>query len=148
MRVLFRPFAPADLLTIKQAMPFSASENQNGIVAYNADTFETLAVLVAQEWTFNACFVHWVVLDKFVFKHGFIEEIANWLFTIANRKKLYALVQSDNKNSLSVCEKMGFREKVVLEEAVDDGIDFVLLEVKREDCPYWTQPEMAEVVNG
>ena len=148
MKVLFRPFAPADLLTMKQAMPFSASENQNGIVAYDAETHRTLAVLVAQEWTFTACFVHWVVLNKMVFKHGFIEEIANWLFTVANRRKVYALIQSDNKNSISVCEKMGFKEKSVLEEAYDEDIDFVLMEAKREDCPYWKQPEMKEVANG
>jgi hypothetical protein len=148
VKVLFRPFAPADLLTIKQAMPFSASENMNGIVAYDQDTFETLAVLVAQEWTHTACYVHQIVLKTFVMRHGWFEEIAEWLFTIAGRLKLYALVPGDNKKALSLNKKLGFKEKVTLEQAYDYDVDFVLMELNRDDCPYWIQPEMAEVANG
>lgn len=133
---------------MKQAMPFTATEHQNGIVAYNAENHDTLGVLVAQEWTHTTCIVHWVILNKFILRHGFLEEIANWLFTTAFRTKIYAPVNSDNEASLSVCEKLGFKEKTVLEDAYDDGVDIVLMELKREDCPYWTQPELGKVANG
>jgi hypothetical protein len=148
VNVNFRPFVPADLLTIKQAMPFSASENMNGIVAYNRDNCETLAVLVAQEWTYTCCYVHQVILKTFVIRHGWFEETAKWLFSQANRLKLYALVPSDNDRAAKLNAKLGFKELIRLEQAYDVDEDFILMELKREECPYWKQPEMAEVVNG
>jgi hypothetical protein len=148
VKVLFRPFAPVDILTLKQVMPFSATESMNGVVAYDAETHETLAVLVAQEWTHTCCYVHQVILKTFVIRHGWFEEVANWLFTIANRIKLYAMVPSKNERAVKLNTKLGFKEIVRLEDAYDHGEDFILMELKREECPYWTQPEMAEVVNG
>lgn len=148
MKVRFRPFVEADLLTILQKMPFSLSTNSAGIVAYDPDTAETLAVLVAQEWTFTACHVHQVVLRPFVMRHGWFEEIARWLFTTGSRLKLYATVPSNNSRALSLNKKLGFKEVARLEQAYDKDIDFILMELKREECPYWVQPELAEVAHG
>jgi hypothetical protein len=116
------------MLTLKQVMPFSVSENMNGVVAYDPTTAETLAILVAQEWTFTSCYVHQVILKTFVIRHGWFEEVANWMFTEANRLQVYALVPSNN-----------------VEQAYDRDIDFVLMELKAEDCPYWTAREEQKV---
>jgi hypothetical protein len=133
------------MLTLKQVMPFSVSENMNGVVAYDPTTAETLAILVAQEWTFTSCYVHQVILKTFVIRHGWFEEVANWMFTEANRLQVYALVPSNNDKALSLNGKLGFKEKAVLEQAYDRDIDFVLMELKAEDCPYWTAREEQKV---
>jgi hypothetical protein len=148
VKVKFRTFVEADLLTIRQRMPFSHSENSAGIVAYDPETHETLAVLVAQEWTYTCCYVHQVILKTFVIRHGWFEEVAKWLFTQANRLKLFALVPSDNTMATKLNTKLGFKELIRLEQAYDHDTDFILMELKREECPYWIQPEMAEVANG
>ena len=145
MKVQFRALVPSDMLTLKQVMPFSISENMNGLVAYDTESAKTLAILVAQEWTHTSCYVHQVILKTFVLRHGWIEEIAHWLFTEANRLKLYALVPHNNTAALSINEKIGFKEMIVLEDAYDKGVDFVLMELKAEDCPFWTIREEQKV---
>ena len=150
MKVAFRPFAPADQLTIRQVMPFQFGEGTNGIVAYNADTHRTLAVLVAQEWTFTSCTVHQVILNPMVIRHGWFQEIADWLFDRANRVALYAPVPSDNTKALKFNEKLGFREVCRLKDAYDHGIDFVIMELRPEHAnqKLWQRQTLQEVVNG
>lgn len=150
MKVGFRSFAPADLLTMKEALPFSASENQAGIVAYDIDTYETLAALVAQDWTQTACFVHQVILNPMVLRHGWFSEIGDWLFDRANRIVLYAGVLSNNERSLKFHSKIGFTEVCRLKDAYDYGVDMVILELRVETVnpKLWQRQTLKKVVNG
>ncbi len=129
-------------------MPFALSTNSAGIVAYDVETGETAAILIAQDWTVTTCQVHQVILKTMVLRHRWLEEIGTWLFTNSYRLKLYALVPGDNAMALKLNAKMGFKELIRLEDAYDHGVDFVLMELRREDCPYWIQPEMQEAANG
>ena len=105
MKVYFRAFAEVDVATIQKRMPFALSTNSTGIVAYDALTAETLALLVAQDWTETCCNVHQVILKTMVLRHGWLEEIAKWLFTDAHRLKVFALVPSNNKQALKLNKK-------------------------------------------
>ena len=150
MNVGFRPFAPADQLTIRQVMPFQFGEGTNGIVAFDRDTAKTLAVLVAQEWTYTSCTVHQVILNPLVIRHGWFQEIADWLFDRANRLVLYAPVPSDNEKAIKFNSKLGFKEVVRLKDAYDRGVDFVIMEARPEDINprLWVQEEYKEAANG
>ena len=147
MNVAFRPFAYADGLTVKQSMPFNFSQDVRGIVAYDKDTFDTLAVLVAQDWTHTTVQVHQVILKTMVIRHGWFQEISEWLFTAANRIKLLAPVVDDNVKALGVNEKLGFKEILRIEDGFALGKDLILMELKPEDVParYWTPRRLAEV---
>lgn len=145
VKVKFRAFAPADVLTIRQKMPYAMTEVTTGIVAYNADTAETLAIFVAEDWTSNAANVHQVILNSMVLRHGWFEEIADFMFTRAGRKKMFAVVPDGHTKALSLNEKIGFTQVARLEDAVADGIDYLILELKRENCPYWVQPALQKV---
>ena len=156
MNVKFRNLVAADFLTIRQFMAFAPSVGARGIVAYNSETAETLAIVVAQDWTQTSCQVHQVILNPFVLRHGWFEEVASYLFNTAGRKKLYGLVPSNNARALSVNEKCGFAEVALLEDAFADGVDYIVMELKPENCPYWSDEleseiaprAMAGVVNG
>lgn len=150
MKVGFRPFVAADQLTIRQVMPFTFGEGTNGIVAFNRETHRTLAVLVAQEWTYTSCTVHQVILNPLVIRHGWFQEIADWLFIRAKRLALYAPVPSDNVKALKFNAKLGFKEVCRLKDAYDHGVDFVIMELRPEDAneKLWQQQVLQEVVNG
>jgi len=145
VNVHFRPFYPEDVLTVRSQMPYAMTEATRGIVAYDADTSETLAVFVAEDWTQTACSVHQVILKSMVLRHGWFEEIADYMFTRAERKKLFAVVPDVHEKALRLNEKLGFRQVARLEDAVAEGIDYIVLELKREDCPYWVQPALRKV---
>lgn len=146
MKVRFRAFSDADQLTIRQVMPFTFSDGTNGIVAYDMDTSRTLAVLVAQEWTYTACTVHQVILNPLVIKHGWFQEIADWLFTTAKRLVLLAPVPSNNERAIKVNEKLGFREITRIKDGYDRGVDFVVMELRPESANprYWNPEKMRE----
>jgi hypothetical protein len=150
VKVGFRPFVAADQLTIRQVMPFTFGEGTNGIVAFNRETHRTLAVLVAQEWTYTSCTAHQVILNPLVIRHGWFQEIADWLFDRANRIALYAPVPSNNERAIKFNEKLGFREVIRLKDAYDRGIDFVIMELRPENAnpKLWQRQELPDVVNG
>lgn len=148
MNVGFRPFSPADGLTIKQSMPFNFSQDVKGLVAFNKDTFETLAVLVAQDWTMTTAQVHQVILNPMVIRHGWFQEIAEYLFVHAGRWFLMAPVLSNNQKAIRLNEKLGFKQMITLENAFDIDVDIVLMKLMPEDVnpKYWEPSiDLAEV---
>ena len=138
MNVGFRDLIPnLDLPKICAHMPISPTLDTRGIVAYNSDDSDYLAMFIAQDWTPTSVQVHQVILKPMVLRHRWFEEIASYIFTNAGRLKMYGLVPSNNKRAISVNLKVGFTEVARLEEACDVGVDYVLMELRREDCPYW-----------
>jgi hypothetical protein len=137
VNVQYRQLAMADIEAVVDVLSLSPTLDTSGIVAYDPVSHETLAVFIAQDWTTTSVQVHQAVHNPVVFRHKWLEEIASYIFTQAGRLKMYGLVPSNNENAISVNLKIGFKEMVRLEDAYDVGVDYVLMELKREDCPYW-----------
>ena len=145
MSVRFRSFVPADMVTVRQHMPYALTEATAGVVAYDDVSHETWAILLAENWTATSVTVHQVIIKPMVLRRGWFETIADYLFTRAARKKLYGLVPSNNWRALSLNEKAGFVEVARLEDAYADGVDYVIMELRRENCPFWQAPPLQKV---
>jgi RimJ/RimL family protein N-acetyltransferase len=137
MNVLFRSLCQGDMPVVCELIPMNVTSDTSGIVAYDERTDKLLAVFVAQDWTATSVQAHQVILSPMVLRHGFFEECANYIFTKAARLKMYGIVPSNNEKAISVNEKVGFEELIRLKDACDVGVDYVLMELKRENCPYW-----------
>lgn len=148
VKIVFRPLIPDDIITVQRYLPFVFNPSTRGIVAYDQNTHLTAAVFIAQEWTKTSVQVHQVIIRPMVIRHGWFEEIADFMFNRAGRLKLYALVPDNNPRALAVNEKCGFVEKARLEDAYDIGVDYIVMELKREDCPFWHQVTLKEVAYG
>ncbi len=90
--------------------------------------------------------VHQLIINPMVLrpKYEFLSSAALWFFTHAGLLKLYGLVPENNWKARSLNEKFGFKEICILEDAYAKGVDYILMELKREDCPYWKAPAMEE----
>ena len=53
------------------------------------------------------------------------------------------MVPGDNEKALKFNEHLGFTIKMRLEDAWDDGVDYVVMELKKENCPYLSKIEAA-----
>jgi hypothetical protein len=146
VNVKFRAWVPADLLTVRQHMPYAATESTRGIVAYDHDTAETLAIFLMDGWTRTSAQVHQVILKTMVIRHGWFEEIARYIYGAAGRKKVYATVPDTHARALSLNEKIGFEQVARLSDAWDEGVDYLVLEMTRENCKYWV-PEKLRMVS-
>jgi len=137
MNIQFRAFVPADLKTVLEAMPYAMTTATTGIVAYDVDTAETAAICLCEAWTATSLQIHQIILKTMVIRHGWFEEVARYVFTAAGRKIVYGIVPDNNPKALNLNEKLGFTEVVRLEDAYAEGVDYILMELKRENCPYW-----------
>jgi hypothetical protein len=112
--------------------------DMTSILAYDEDTKENLACCVMDTWTETSCQVHFAIEKPMVLRHGFFEEVAKFVFDASDRLVMYGLVPADNKRALSVDKKIGFKEITRLKDAFKRGVDYVLLELRSEDCNYYT----------
>ena len=86
-------------------------------------------------WTANA-----VVLTIALDNPAALREVLKWGFRYpfeqCGRGIALAMVRGKNKRSLSLCNKVGFREVYRVKDGIDIGEDMVMFQMRREDCRY------------
>ena len=116
-----------------------------GIVVTN-EGGDIQAVAVFDSFTKNACNVHLAIENPMVIKHGFLSEIARHLFLVRNRSRIFGLVPSNNSRALKLDKHIGMREIACIPNALDEGVDYVVLEMTREECTWL--PQLKEAANA
>ena len=86
-------------------------------------------------WTANA-----VVLTIALDNPAALREVLKWGFRYpfeqCGRGIALAVVRGRNKRSLSLCNKVGFRECYRVKDGIDIGEDMIFFQMRREDCRY------------
>jgi hypothetical protein len=123
-------------------------EDTTGIVAVNSDTGELIGACVMDSWTKNAVQCHLTITNMMAVRHGFINRIADYVFTECDRKLIIGLVPARNEKALKLDKHIGFTVKTVFEDVFEDGSDYVIMELKRENCPYWVPNKEQEKSHG
>lgn len=113
--------------------------DMTSILAYNVDTGAILAGCVMDTWTESSCQIHFCIDNPLVIRHKYFEEISKFVYDTAGRVVMFGLVPSDNSKALAVDKKIGFREVTRLKDAFKLGVDYVLLEMRKEDCNYYSE---------
>jgi hypothetical protein len=140
MKIHFRAFdGPSDWGWVNTQIPILRVEDTCGIMAIDADTNETLGACIMDNWTTNSVQAHFMATTPMLLKHGFIEECFDYLFNERELKYIYGMVPEDNVRALKLNKHMGFTEKLRLPDAWADGIDYVVMELKKENCKYLPQ---------
>jgi L-amino acid N-acyltransferase YncA len=104
-----------------------------------------VAAGVFDGWTYNAVFMHMMTTNmREVMRSKFLNEVFDYIFTTVGKKKALGLIANNHKPSIRLAKRFGFAEKTRIEDGFDEGNDLVILELKRENCPYWTGAEHAE----
>ncbi len=122
---------------MNQVMPMVRQEDTRGIVALD-DNGKLLGGIVCEDWTETMCSCHIVLIDGYkALKMGLHRELTNYVFTQAGKLKIIGMVPADNEKALKLDKHLGFIELVRIENGYKDGVDYVVMELKRENCPYW-----------
>jgi hypothetical protein len=128
-----------------EARPRSCSDTK-GIVALNElDQMEAACVL--DTWSHNACQLHMFIKNPFVLKHGFQQEIANFVFgETSGRELMIGVTPADNATALKFNKHMGMDEQFRIPNGYAKGIDYVVTTMTKEDCRWFTHRK--EAMNG
>jgi len=145
VKVIFGPLLEHHWPIIMRELPLALQQDTRGVIALNAETDELLAAVVCEDWTITSVQCHILICNRAALRAGFINEVANYVFTTGGRLSMYGMVPADNDKALRLNKHIGFTEVVRLKDAYDIGIDYVLMELRRENCPYWIQPALAQI---
>lgn len=149
MDVIFRPLnIGTDWGWIREYLPLQRCEGSSGVVAYDGRSDKILAATVMEGWTATSVVTHIIVANSAALRHGFLQACFNYVFTHADRIKMYGHIRSDNDKCLKLTRRIGFKEVTRLTDAYEIGVDDVIMELHRDNCPYWVRPEIRSVANG
>lgn len=112
-------------------------QDTDGIVAVRGD--QLLAAAIFDSFSANSCLAHIVVKDPMVLRHGFLETGFRFVFEFKNRGLMTGLTPADNEAALRFNKKIGFREVYRIPEGYRVGIDYVLQEMRKDECR-WLRP--------
>jgi hypothetical protein len=92
------------------------------------------AAFILDSWTKNAVQGHIAVLNPFVIRHGFFEHVANFIFNQCAVKVVIGLTPANNYKALRLDKHIGFEEVHRIKDGYDDDVDYVVLEMRKENC--------------
>ena len=133
--MIVKPMDDDGWLWFNERLPVLAVEDSSGLIAVD-DKGEYIGGCVFDNWTPNSVQGHFLMESPMVFRNKFFHLCASYAFQEKGINIIYALVPSDNKKSLKFFPHIGFTEAARLIGTFKDGIDCVILELKKENCIY------------
>jgi hypothetical protein len=112
-------------------------EDTRGVVAERDG--KLAGAFIFDSWTPNSVQSHQLLLDPMALKAGLHREAANYVYGVAGRKLIIGLTPSDNAKALKLNKHYGFTEAYRLQDGVRDGVDYVVMVMHRDDCPYYEE---------
>ena len=144
MNIEFRTFhGPSDWGWIQKQVPIVRCEDTTGIMAIDLDKNETVGACIMDNWTQNSVQCHFMLTNPLVLRHQFLECCCDFVFNRSNVARVYALVPANIEKAIKLNLHMGFTIKSRLEEAFEVGVDYLLMEWKRENCKFIEQDKAA-----
>lgn len=125
---------------ICKIMPMVLQDDTTGVVALDDRTGRFLGAVVCEDWTETMCSCHILLADTFkALRAGLHKELANYVFVQAKRLKVIGLVPAKNTRAQKLNKHFGFTELFRIEDGYKVGEDYIVMEMKKENCPYWTE---------
>jgi len=144
VRVEFRHFVgQLDWAWVNSQVGIKQCEDTDGIIAINLDTGSKIGACIMDNWTANSVQCHFMVTTPMVLKHGFLECCFDFIFNFSGVERIYGLVPANNEKAIKFNTHIGFTEKARMEEAFEKGVDYLLMELKQENCLHLPQHEQA-----
>lgn len=127
-----------------EAIPSKAQprvcKDTRGICAVD-DQGQLVAACLFDSWTHNSCMIHIYIGNPFVLKHGFAEEVFNFVFSEqSGRELIIGCTPADNTKALKFIKHIGFEEVHRIKDGYKKGVDFVITEMRKEKCRWLTPP--------
>lgn len=149
MKITFHPMKIGrDWANVKKVLPVRLCEDTRGILALDEQSGSIVAAVILDNWTHTAVQMHQWVGHPMVLRHGWLEEIYQFVFQDAGRDIIIGLVPGNNEKALKFNEHLGFKEVYRIKEGFGPDEDYVIMEGRREDFARWAPEQMREAANG
>ena len=137
MKLEFRAFVGEwDWGFINSIIGIKQCEDTGGIMAIDSLTNTTVGACVMDNWTQNSVQCHFMITSPMVLKHQFLDCCFDYMFNTVGVNRVYGLVPANNEKAVKLNTHMGFTIKARLDEAYEVGVDYLVMEMTRENCPF------------
>jgi len=137
MRIHFRSiYMPIDWAWVNVHLPLIRCEDTGGLMAIDSDTQLPVAAFVVDNVAPTSVQAHFLVTNPLVMRHGFLEECCMFVYEGLKKKIMFAQIPSNNHASLSVTEKIGFKTVCTLPDAYDEGVDYIVRQMHKDECKF------------
>jgi hypothetical protein len=133
VKVQFVPISGDNWWWVTKQTDAELTPRTKGIVAISDDG-RILACAVFDSWTYSSAQVHIAIENRLAIRHGFIEECMHYFFNSCDRKVLIGLTPSNNERALKFIKNVGFVELFRVKDGFDVGVDYVVQEMRKENC--------------
>jgi hypothetical protein len=120
-----------------------AMDDTRGVVAVDPETGKILAAGVADTYSHTACQVHLWLDNKMVLRHGFLEEVFDFVFNTCDRSVIIGMVPGDNERALRFNKHLGYEIICRIADGFNIGVDYVIMEMRKENCRFLNQQRAA-----
>lgn len=147
MNVQFYPLdVKRDWHWVSQNLPVSLMDCTKGIIAVDVsspDDEKRVGCVVLDSWTYSAVTSHIYMKSPMLIRHGFLEEVAEYVYGTCGKTLMIGLVAGDLPEVLKFDKKIGFREIAVIEDGVDVGIPMHVLSMRYDECKWFRKDKAA-----
>ncbi len=138
IHVRYAPLREAGWRWLKERAKPIQCEDTTGFMALRGN--KIVAAVAFDSWTKNSCLAHIAIEDPFVLRHGFLELAFDFAFRHAGRGIILGMTPANNERALKFNKRIGFKEVYRVKDAYQVGVDYVLQEIRKENCR-WLNPE-------
>ena len=112
-------------------------EDTDGLVAVRDGAL--VAALIFDSFSYNSCHAHVVIKDPLVIRAGLLYWAFNYAYNIRGVNLVTGLTPADNTEALRFARKVGFKEVYRVPEGYKPGVDYVLQEMRKDECRWLHQ---------
>ena len=130
----FFPSRSDELIWLKQRAECNITDDMNGLSCYRDNTL--VGVVGLESWSYNSVTIHLAIEDPLALKHGFQEEVFNYIFNTCDKGLVIGITPANNDRALKFNKNIGLVELYRIKDAYDVGIDYVVQQLRKENCRY------------
>jgi hypothetical protein len=115
-------------------------EDTGGIIAIDRHG-DYAGAIVFDSFTETACCCHVLVEQPLIIRHGFLNLAARAVFVNAKRHVIIGMTPANNEKALVFNRRIGWKEVYRVRDGYAFGIDYVVHEMRREECRWLSKEE-------
>ena len=127
---------------VKEWVGVKLMDDTKGIVAVD-NNGKIAAIVLLMSWTETSVMLHWRIDNPFVIRAGLLKELYYYIFEFGGRELIIGTVPSNNEKALRLNKKLGMRETYRIPEAFEPGVDYVIMEITKDEASKWSYQEAA-----
>lgn len=128
---------------IRQRVSVLHVEDTCGIMAIDKAKNKTVGCILFDNFLYKSCQATIILESPMVLRSGILDKALDFVFNGIKRDYIFCSIPEINKKSLRLCEHLGGTQKMRIPQGYRKDVDFVVYEIKKDNCPYFQKRKVA-----